>query len=363
MYVWSSLKELHTLISPSIIQKIRGFFCKPLLPLRCTGQSYSATSMAELMDSKRITISRGLLCTAVICLQSAQSSAHAAANGHEAGVGCFDIPRQSEDCYSRGALRMGSWVCESVVHTHCPTLCGTLPIQPCCNVPQLWEGWRRAAFCTRPDHQGRKPKNMWRLFTFCNLLSKWSRWDGVHICYGALHVCCHVSLICLSCEYFLTSSVETRLWKNAPVFPVWAGLTPAECAETYQLCSLFPVIEWCDFHWICSCNVHTSFIFSSKSPNKVIKLYFQVFGDTDSDGFYHGESGGLSGYVPSNMVDEILVDDKYLKHLLMQQGFLPVDHTGIYAGHCAVTHCQSTKIGRIQYGMGSCFYWSVNVNN
>ncbi|XP_056297752.1 RIMS-binding protein 2-like [Pseudoliparis swirei] len=58
-------------------------------------------------------------------------------------------------------------------------------------------------------------------------------------------------------------------------------------------------------------------------PGQIIK----VFGDTDSDGFYHGESGGLSGYVPSNMVDEILVDDKYLKHLLMQQGFLPVDHT------------------------------------
>ncbi|XP_068583899.1 RIMS-binding protein 2-like [Cebidichthys violaceus] len=27
------------------------------------------------------------------------------------------------------------------------------------------------------------------------------------------------------------------------------------------------------------------------------------------------------------MVDEIPVDDEYLKHLLMQQGFLPVDHT------------------------------------
>ncbi|XP_029699625.1 RIMS-binding protein 2 isoform X2 [Takifugu rubripes] len=54
-----------------------------------------------------------------------------------------------------------------------------------------------------------------------------------------------------------------------------------------------------------------------------------VIGDKDSDGFYHGESGGLSGYVPSNMVAEIPVDDDYLKHLLMQQGFLPVDHTGM----------------------------------
>lgn len=50
-------------------------------------------------------------------------------------------------------------------------------------------------------------------------------------------------------------------------------------------------------------------------------------GDKDPDGFYHGESGGLSGFVPGNMVAEIPVDDEYLKHMLMQQGFLPVDHT------------------------------------
>lgn len=54
-----------------------------------------------------------------------------------------------------------------------------------------------------------------------------------------------------------------------------------------------------------------------------------MYGDKDADGFYHGESGGLSGYVPSNMVAEIPVEDEYLKYLLMQQGFIPVDHTGI----------------------------------
>lgn len=54
-----------------------------------------------------------------------------------------------------------------------------------------------------------------------------------------------------------------------------------------------------------------------------------MFGDKDADGFYHGESGGLSGYVPSNMVAEIPVDDEYLKYLLMQQGFIPVDNPGM----------------------------------
>nr|XP_020506721.1 peripheral-type benzodiazepine receptor-associated protein 1-like [Labrus bergylta] len=59
-------------------------------------------------------------------------------------------------------------------------------------------------------------------------------------------------------------------------------------------------------------------------PGQIIK----VRGDKDCDGFYHGESGGLCGYVPSNMVTEIPVDDEYLKHLLLQQGFLPVERTG-----------------------------------
>uniref|UniRef100_A0A3B3ZK26 SH3 domain-containing protein n=1 Tax=Periophthalmus magnuspinnatus TaxID=409849 RepID=A0A3B3ZK26_9GOBI len=59
-------------------------------------------------------------------------------------------------------------------------------------------------------------------------------------------------------------------------------------------------------------------------PGQIIK----VLGDKDSDGFYRGESGGLSGFVPSNMVAEVPVDDDYLKHLLLQQGFIPVDHAG-----------------------------------
>ncbi|KAJ3591217.1 hypothetical protein NHX12_009163 [Muraenolepis orangiensis] len=51
-------------------------------------------------------------------------------------------------------------------------------------------------------------------------------------------------------------------------------------------------------------------------PGQLIK----VFGDKDSDGFYHGESGGLWGDVPSNLVAEVPVEDQHLKELLMQQG-------------------------------------------
>ncbi|XP_029923321.1 RIMS-binding protein 2 isoform X2 [Myripristis murdjan] len=59
-------------------------------------------------------------------------------------------------------------------------------------------------------------------------------------------------------------------------------------------------------------------------PGQIIK----VIGDKDSDGFYHGESGGLSGYVPSNLVAEVPVDNEYVKYHLMQQGFLPVENAG-----------------------------------
>ncbi|XP_028855727.1 RIMS-binding protein 2 [Denticeps clupeoides] len=52
---------------------------------------------------------------------------------------------------------------------------------------------------------------------------------------------------------------------------------------------------------------------------QVIKIY----GDKDADGFYHGTCGGQSGYVPSNMVSEIPIDDGDLKLDLFHQGFLP----------------------------------------
>ncbi|XP_077403192.1 peripheral-type benzodiazepine receptor-associated protein 1 isoform X4 [Vanacampus margaritifer] len=47
-----------------------------------------------------------------------------------------------------------------------------------------------------------------------------------------------------------------------------------------------------------------------------------VYGDKDSDGFYRGESGDRSGYVPCNMVSEIQVEDEETRQQLLQQGFL-----------------------------------------
>uniref|UniRef100_A0AAY4B6Y8 SH3 domain-containing protein n=1 Tax=Denticeps clupeoides TaxID=299321 RepID=A0AAY4B6Y8_9TELE len=54
---------------------------------------------------------------------------------------------------------------------------------------------------------------------------------------------------------------------------------------------------------------------------QVIKV--EIYGDKDADGFYHGTCGGQSGYVPSNMVSEIPIDDGDLKLDLFHQGFLP----------------------------------------
>lgn len=54
-------------------------------------------------------------------------------------------------------------------------------------------------------------------------------------------------------------------------------------------------------------------------------LCFQVFGDKDSDGFYRGESGGRTGYIPCNMVAEVAVDSPAGRQQLLQRGFLPPD--------------------------------------
>ncbi|XP_067307164.1 RIMS-binding protein 2-like isoform X3 [Pseudorasbora parva] len=55
----------------------------------------------------------------------------------------------------------------------------------------------------------------------------------------------------------------------------------------------------------------------------------KVFGDKDADGFYSGETGGRFGFVPSNMVSEIPVEDGELKLHLFHQGFLPEETPSI----------------------------------
>ncbi|KAJ0021941.1 hypothetical protein NQD34_009431 [Periophthalmus magnuspinnatus] len=75
-------------------------------------------------------------------------------------------------------------------------------------------------------------------------------------------------------------------------------------------------------------------------PGQIIK----VLGDKDSDGFYRGESGGLSGFVPSNMVAEVPVDDDYLKHLLLQQGFIPIKQSMVLVIGMALTPELSSSV-------------------
>lgn len=51
----------------------------------------------------------------------------------------------------------------------------------------------------------------------------------------------------------------------------------------------------------------------------------KVFGDKDADGFYRGESGGQTGYIPCNMVAEVAVDSPTGRQLLFQRGYLSSD--------------------------------------
>ncbi|XP_063574192.1 peripheral-type benzodiazepine receptor-associated protein 1 isoform X13 [Pongo abelii] len=51
----------------------------------------------------------------------------------------------------------------------------------------------------------------------------------------------------------------------------------------------------------------------------------KVFGDKDADGFYQGEGGGRTGYVPCNMVAEVAVDSPARRQQLLQRGYLSPD--------------------------------------
>lgn len=50
-----------------------------------------------------------------------------------------------------------------------------------------------------------------------------------------------------------------------------------------------------------------------------------MFGDKDADGFYRGESGGRTGYIPCNMVAEVAVDSPAGRQQLFQWGHLSSD--------------------------------------
>uniref|UniRef100_A0A8C8YUL6 TSPO associated protein 1 n=1 Tax=Prolemur simus TaxID=1328070 RepID=A0A8C8YUL6_PROSS len=51
----------------------------------------------------------------------------------------------------------------------------------------------------------------------------------------------------------------------------------------------------------------------------------KVFGDKDADGFYLGEAGGQTGYIPCNMVAEVAVDSPAGRQQLLQRGYLSPD--------------------------------------
>lgn len=51
----------------------------------------------------------------------------------------------------------------------------------------------------------------------------------------------------------------------------------------------------------------------------------KVFGDKDADGFYRGEGGGRTGYIPCNMVAEVAVDSPAGRQQLFQWGHLSSD--------------------------------------
>ena len=52
--------------------------------------------------------------------------------------------------------------------------------------------------------------------------------------------------------------------------------------------------------------------------NWISNIFLQIIGEKDADGFYWGECGGRSGYVPCNMVSEVQVDDERVARELLK---------------------------------------------
>ncbi|XP_074062690.1 RIMS-binding protein 3-like [Macrotis lagotis] len=51
----------------------------------------------------------------------------------------------------------------------------------------------------------------------------------------------------------------------------------------------------------------------------------KVWGDQDSDGFYHGECSGRMGYIPGDMVSEVQIEGSEVFKQLFQQGHIPAE--------------------------------------
>lgn len=54
------------------------------------------------------------------------------------------------------------------------------------------------------------------------------------------------------------------------------------------------------------------------------RIFHQIYGDKDTDGFYRGEVRGRMGLIPCNMVSEIRAEDDETMDQLIKQGFLPL---------------------------------------
>ena len=53
-----------------------------------------------------------------------------------------------------------------------------------------------------------------------------------------------------------------------------------------------------------------------------IRDRIKIIGEKDADGFYWGECGNMSGYVPCNMISEVQVDDERVARELLKDDHL-----------------------------------------
>ena len=97
-------------------------------------------------------------------------------------------------------------------------------------------------------------------------------------------------------------------------------------------------------------------------PDTTGLLRVQVFGDKDADGFYRGEGGGRTGYIPCNMVSEVTADSPAGTQQLLQRGYLSpdvlVEGSGMTCSCPPPTSCHHSANSNTTRAQSSWYVWS-----
>ena len=97
-------------------------------------------------------------------------------------------------------------------------------------------------------------------------------------------------------------------------------------------------VHFCEGYYTCTTTLTKVVLVAYKKKNHQYNFlfcffHFQVIGDKDADGFYWGECGKRSGYVPCNMVSEVQVEDERMLQDIFKEDRRGMRGTGPGGGY------------------------------